>query len=229
MRLVAYAYRKTCFELLVFLLCAAFLVPNAYSALRQIDLSEYTFLATANSELTSYDIGDVDGDGIDDVALTDVEDATEGEGAGAVYIFLADSLLGSSSEEINVAHADKTYFGTAGESLGVKVTALGDTDGDGLDDFTIGTAENDQAYLVLGAMLVTADNDVDTDSTVTSNTDPRAAVVSVGIGISEDIGCSLRPGFSVHGNVLSWGIVLAFLPLLILFRLRAAKSHQACW
>lgn len=220
MKFLAYAYRKTCIELISVVLLALLIVPNAFSALRQIDLDEYSFLAATDTLLTSTVIGDVDGDDLDDIALADPNDSTSAENAGVVYVFFADTLLNSESTEIRLAQADKTYHGGAGDFLGTQITAVGDTDDDGLDDFTIGTADQDQAYLILGSMLI--DNEENSTGT---DVQTREAIVTASIGIGESVDCSLDAGADGI-SALGLGIMVGQFFLLLFWGRRMVMNHH---
>jgi Ca2+-binding RTX toxin-like protein len=85
-------------------------------------------------------VGDVNGDGYDDVIVGSENDGTGGDYAGAAYL-----LFGSSSGigNMNVANGSPTqlykFTGTQPAGFaGHDVAGLGDINGDGIDDFAIG-------------------------------------------------------------------------------------------
>ncbi|MCB9762226.1 MAG: FG-GAP repeat protein [Alphaproteobacteria bacterium] len=99
-------------------------------------------------------VGDVDGDGYDDVVLGGPNNSTGGSFAGAAYV-----VLGPVSGSMSLADADARIYGvSAGEWLGDVVSGAGDVDGDGLNDVLIGGYQADyngnvdsgSVYVLLG-------------------------------------------------------------------------------
>jgi hypothetical protein len=124
---------------------------------------EYTgiySLSTASSKLSgeasgdnagssASGVGDVSGDGIDDIAV-----GAPGEGGtGAVYIWFGPVPTGP----LNLASADVKLTGEAsGDYAGASVSGVGDVSGDGIDDLAVGaTGESGTgaAYVVFGPLL----------------------------------------------------------------------------
>jgi hypothetical protein len=102
--------------------------------------------------------GDVDGDGFDDVWVTAHRDSTSAAAAGSATLF-----FGPLSADVDLstdASGTASWLGeTAYDRVGLGLTALGDVDGDGLDDVAIGAPYYDASstlkdsgavYLVLG-------------------------------------------------------------------------------
>ncbi len=102
--------------------------------------------------------GDLDADGLDDLAFGAAGSDDAAEDAGKVYILLAESL--ASASEVALADADYSITGeAAGDNLGT-VAGVGDVDADGWADLLIGAPGNDdgadnggKAYLVYGIEL----------------------------------------------------------------------------
>ena len=107
------------------------------------------------------EIGDVNGDGFDDVLVGALASDINGDTSGAAFvIFGTDTPL--STIRLDEISNNPQGFMIAGEAesdlLGVSVSAAGDINNDGLDDFLIGASGNDAngmnagaAYLVFGA------------------------------------------------------------------------------
>lgn len=100
-------------------------------------------------------IGDFDGDGIDDFAISDYNEA----GArGGVYIFRGRASWPSASVTVGTAgcDADLCIRGqNVNDFLGYEVTALGDFDGDGDDDVGLGLSGLNQVLVLSGRSLAT--------------------------------------------------------------------------
>ncbi len=96
-------------------------------------------------------LGDVNGDGYDDIVVGAKANDEAAEDAGAVYL-----VLGPVEEDISLAQADGKYLGVgAGDNAGLFLSSAGHTDGDAITDLLVGawladtTAENaGEAYLV---------------------------------------------------------------------------------
>ncbi len=103
-------------------------------------------------------LGDLDGDGLDDVAVAGDLVDTSASGAGAVYVVLGRSL--GSSATVDLAQADFRILGTArDDAAGTGLGAAGDVDGDGRPDLVIGAGGSDdaasnagQAYVILNGL-----------------------------------------------------------------------------
>jgi len=109
-------------------------------------------------------VGDVDGDGLDDllVGIPCSDDAPDGHAhaerdvAGQVYLVLGRS--GAWPQDFVLTQASASFVGDhVGSRAGEHMAGAGDVNGDGLDDFVIGVdgelttdADAGRAYVVLG-------------------------------------------------------------------------------
>jgi hypothetical protein len=126
-----------------------------------MDISVFSasFLGEAkdnNLRTSSGPVGDVNGDGYDDIMVMTPFNKDGGNGAGKAYI-----LFGKASGwkmGVDVSGADASFIAeTAGDSLGVSGMGVGDVNGDGLDDILLGASKNGEvgtsagkAYLIFG-------------------------------------------------------------------------------
>jgi len=108
------------------------------------DPSVMTF-TSPDSASAAAGVGDVDGDGYDDILISDAFDTVVG-----YLIFGAANLVGGATNEIGISYSREAPTISAGKI----VAAAGDVNGDGYDDFLIG-AENansvaGKTYLIYG-------------------------------------------------------------------------------
>ena len=97
--------------------------------------------------------GDLDGDGLDDLAISAPGDSAGGDGAGAIYVFL-DPAAGRS---VAADTADIVLVGGArGDQAGTALARYGDFNGDGYSAFLVGAADQSEGGAGAGAAYVVA-------------------------------------------------------------------------
>ena len=94
-------------------------------------------------------LGDLNGDGLDDVGVGAVRESSNEEWSGAAYVVLGGSFAGTRS----LAEADAVYHGVAyRDYAGRRMSGGGDLDGDGLDDAAI-AADGAEDQGIVGVVL----------------------------------------------------------------------------
>ena len=89
-------------------------------------------------------IGDIDDDGYDDVAVGAPGDDRPGEKQGAVYVYYGRPVA---NPDVTASWSPGTVLSgaVAGDRFGWAISAAGDMDRDGIDDFVVGAPYNDDA------------------------------------------------------------------------------------
>ncbi|MDP2317239.1 MAG: MopE-related protein [Pseudomonadota bacterium] len=131
--------------------------------------------------------GDMDGDGLGDLAVGAYGDDGATLNGGAVYLY-----LGPIGGRVETAGADGVRYGLGSSDFAGYALAVGDTDADGYDDLVVGASGNDDgganagaAYVVRGPMLGTSF--VDDDATLLG--EPRdGAGLALAVGDLDDDG-----------------------------------------
>ena len=188
----------------VYLILAASL-----GATTEVDLedADYSFVGENSSDNAGYSIasiGDVDGDGFSDILIGAPYNDDGGNLAGKANIILGASL--GDDAEIDLADADYSFVGETGSDYaGWSVSAIGDVDGDGLDDVFIGAHGNDdaaskcgKAYLILAASLESMDSESDTGGSDSGGSDTGGSDT----GASED-----NSGSTLHLSLADYAFV----------------------
>lgn len=129
----------------------AYLLPGQQSGTVTVDsASEVVLYGDSNVAYLGWSVavpGDVTGDGVADLAVGAVGASYE-SWSGAVYI--VPGPVTSSTSVTSMAYAGGAAFiGAGGDWLGYRMAAVGDADGDGMEDLLMGAAE-EGAYLACG-------------------------------------------------------------------------------
>jgi len=100
-------------------------------------------------------LGDLDGDGVTDIAVGAFDDDDGGTGRGAVYILFLNSN-GSVKSEQKISDTEGSFTGTLDndDRLGISVASLGDLDGDGVTDIAVGATLDDDGSTNRGAVYI---------------------------------------------------------------------------
>lgn len=121
--------------------------------------AEASFIGEGESDQSGHSIsgvGDVNGDGYDDILIGASLNDTSNYDEGKVYLILGKES--GWSKNTSLSSADASFTGeSTGDRAGHSVSGAGDVNGDGLDDILIGARANDdggaesgQTYLILG-------------------------------------------------------------------------------
>jgi len=120
------------------------------------EIADASFIGESSGDFAGWGVsaaGDVNNDGFDDILIGAEDNDTAATNAGKAYlIFGKDSGWAPNT---SLSTADASFYGELTEdNLGKAVSAAGDVNNDGFDDFLIGATSANQwtgkAYLVLG-------------------------------------------------------------------------------
>ncbi len=100
-------------------------------------------------------LGDLDGDGVGDLAVGATGDDDGGEGRGAVWVLLLNTD-GTVKSQQKISDNEGGFTGTLDDvdRFGRSVASLGDLDGDGVGDLAVGAVLDDDGGLDRGAVWV---------------------------------------------------------------------------
>lgn len=144
---------------------------------------------------TSY-LGDVDGDGLDDVAIGARLQSSGAERGGKAYV-----IFGASMDGVDVgslADADVHLPGTStGGEHGYDIGAVGDLDGDGQDEIIVGAFHSGREAMVAGEAMVYFGSSLSTHTTII---DTDAEIRFITNEINHLLGVSVEGNMDLDGN-----------------------------
>jgi hypothetical protein len=117
----------------------------------------YTLDASDNFGCSLAALGDIDGNGVVDLAVGSLTDDDGGSNTGAVYVlYLKTDGDVSSAQKLSNFYGNANGFYTfeASDYFGMSVAALGDVDGDGVTDLAVGAYADDDGSAGAGAVYV---------------------------------------------------------------------------
>ena len=117
----------------------------------------YTLDASDNFGCSLAALGDIDGNGVVDLAVGSLTDDDGGSNTGAVYVlYLKTDGDVSSAQKLSNFYGNANGFYTfeASDYFGTSVAALGDVDGDGVTDLAVGAYADDDGSAGAGAVYV---------------------------------------------------------------------------
>jgi hypothetical protein len=117
----------------------------------------YTLLSGDRFGMSVVSLGDVDKDGVADLAVGAYNDDNGGTNAGAVYIiFIETNENVKGSQKLSMLYGGLSSFYTigGGDLFGNSVAALGDVDGDGVVDLAAGARADDDGGTDAGTAYI---------------------------------------------------------------------------
>ena len=113
-------------------------------------------------------IGDLDGDGINDIAVGARADDNGGSDRGAVHImFMNRNGSVDSTVEINSSTTNGPSLGNS-DNFGKSVTSMGDLDGDGVNDLAVGASTDETVHIIFMNTNGSVDSTVEINSSTTN-------------------------------------------------------------
>ncbi|MBT4604313.1 hypothetical protein HOC01_01620 [archaeon] len=138
-------------------------------------------------------IGDLDGDGVKDLAVGAYQDSTDETNEGAVYILFM-NVNGSVSSNVKITDGMAGFYpiGLAGyDRFGTSIANIGDLDGDGVQDLAVGAYNDENSDSGEGAVYILF---MDVNGSVSSNvkiSDGLAGFYPDGLDASDWFGYSV--------------------------------------
>ncbi|UCD37282.1 MAG: VCBS repeat-containing protein [Fidelibacterota bacterium] len=140
-------------------LAAQFPSDGTVKSFQKISATEGGFSATLDNSdffgISTAALGDLDGDGVLDLAVGAAYDDDGGSGRGAVYVLFmnADGSV-KSYQKISATAGSFTATLDNSDYFGLSMAALGDLDGDGVTDLAVGAGYDDDGGSDRGAVYV---------------------------------------------------------------------------
>ena len=179
-----------------------------------VEINDFTTNGPALSNNDSFgfsvaSIGDLDGDGVTDLAVGAYQDGDGGPNRGAVHImFMNTDGTVDSTVEINSSTTNGPALSN-NDSFGFSVASIGDLDGDGVTDLAVGAYQDDDGGSDRGAVHIMFMN---TDGTVDSTVEINDSTTN-GPALSDDdlFGASVASIGDLDGDGVTDLAVGAFL------------------
>ncbi len=160
---------------------------------RDLEDADRAFIGETAGDYAGYDVssaGDMNGDGIDDLAIGAYATDGGGSSAGSVYV-----VYGGGTGQLDLSAANRIFTGEdASDYAGITVAGLGDVTGDGYDDLAIGATGDDSGGTSAGKVYFITGSG-------TGNLDLSAAYANfVGESTSDGAGAALAGAGDVSGD-----------------------------
>jgi len=168
------------------------------------DSADVTILGKASGDQVgggnAAGVGDVNGDGFDDIIVGSRFNDDGGNNAGAAYIFFGSSTLSGTKALGGGQSADVTFLGKGSDDQFSVASGAGDVNGDGFDDVIVGAffnndgGSNDEgaAYIFFGAS--------DLSGTKALGLGQSADVTILGKAATDRVGFSVSGAGDVNGD-----------------------------